>query len=150
MHVAVNPIALPISGGKDKDGKPIDWHNVNETKLQKLREQMEDPANKLDITDDLRIKGDVKDQIYEIKKGICEALIKEDFEINKEIRQLRDNKVDMLQIQSEDQEINLKGISMTSVMVYLNEVVHSNEDITKMSHLANPGQAIVDYINQEM
>jgi hypothetical protein len=56
----------------------------------------------------------------------------------------------MDQLQSENQEINIKGISYTSVMVYVNEVVLSKEDINKMSHLANPGQAIVDYIDQEM
>jgi hypothetical protein len=150
MHVGVNPIPLTIGAAKAKDGKPIKWDDLNDAMLQKLREQMEDPANKLDITDDLRIKGDVKDQIHEIKKNICEALIKEDKEINKEIRQLRDNKVDMEQLQSENQEINIKGISYTSVMVYVNEVVLSKEDINKMSHLANPGQAIVDYIDQEM
>ena len=58
----------------------------------------------------------------------------------------------MGQIQSEDEEIELKGISMTCIMVYLNEIhlVDKDADSSKMSHKANPGQALVNYINQEM
>lgn len=42
---------------------------------------------------------------------------------------------------------------MTSILVYLNEIalVKDKElDSSKMSHLANPGKAIVDFINAEM
>ena len=39
---------------------------------------MEDPANKLNIDADLKIKGDIKDQIDTIQKGICKALLEED------------------------------------------------------------------------
>ena len=56
---------------------------------------MEDPANKLNINDELRIKDDIKDQIYKIKKNICNAIIEEDKSINLEIRQLYDNKITM-------------------------------------------------------
>lgn len=56
---------------------------------------MEDPANKLNIDDELRIKDDIKDQIYKIKKNICNAIIEEDKSINLEIRQLYDNKITM-------------------------------------------------------
>jgi hypothetical protein len=36
-------------------------------------------------------------------------------------------------------------------MVYLNEVAtNPNEDRELMSHLENPGQAIVDFLNEEM
>jgi len=82
--LAVNPILL-----NSEDEK------VNDAKLLKLREQMEDPANKLNIDDELRIKDDIKDQIYKIKKNICNAIIEEDKSINLEIRQLYDNKVTM-------------------------------------------------------
>lgn len=84
MMLAVNPILL-----NSEDEK------VNDAKLLKLREQMEDPANKLNIDDELRIKDDIKDQIYKIKKNICNAIIEEDKSINLEIRQLYDNKVTM-------------------------------------------------------
>ena len=84
MMLAVNPILL-----NSEDEK------VNDAKLLKLREQMEDPANKLNIDDELRIKDDIKDQIYKIKKNICNAIIEEDKSINLEIRQLYDNKITM-------------------------------------------------------
>ena len=84
MMLAVNPILL-----NSEDQK------VNDAKLLKLREQMEDPANKLNIDDELRIKDDIKDQIYKIKKNICNAIIEEDKSINLEIRQLYDNKITM-------------------------------------------------------
>lgn len=84
MMLAVNPILL-----NSEDEK------VNDAKLLKLREQMEDPANKLNINDELRIKDDIKDQIYKIKKNICNAIIEEDKSINLEIRQLYDNKITM-------------------------------------------------------
>ena len=47
---------------------------------------MEDPANKLDISEDLLIQGDIKDKIYKIKKNICNALLEEEKSINKEIK----------------------------------------------------------------
>ena len=84
MMLGVNPILL-----NSEDQK------VNDAKLLKLREQMEDPANKLNIDDELRIKDDIKDQIYKIKKNICNAIIEEDKSINLEIRQLYDNKITM-------------------------------------------------------
>ena len=104
---------------------------------------MEDPANKLNIDTDLKIKGDIKDQIDTIQKGICKALLEEDKSINKEIKQLIDNKITMDDIQSVNEEIELNGISKTSIMVYLNEIglidKDADVDSSKMSHKAFPG-----------
>jgi len=47
----------------------------------------------------------------------------------------------------------LAGISLTSILVYLNEIglVKEDEaDSSKMSHKANPGGSIVEFINNEM
>lgn len=109
---------------------------------------MEDPANKLKIDKNLRIEGDIKDQIYNKMNEICIALLEEEKSINTEIRQLSDNKITMDQIQSEDEEIELNGISQTSILVYLNEIglLEHDADSSKMSHKAFPGNAIVNYI----
>ena len=40
-------------------------------KIFKLRQIMEDPANKLEMDIDLRIVGDVKFKIIEMKESIC-------------------------------------------------------------------------------
>ena len=98
---------------------------------------MEDPANKLNMTQNLTIEGDVKEQVYKLKKKICEDLIREEISINKEIRYLEESKISMDQIQSEDEEIQLGGISLTSIMVYLNEIEQideKNRDSSQMSH----------------
>ena len=109
---------------------------------------MEDPANKLNIDRELRIKGDNKEQIYKIKDDICRALIAEDKVIIKEIRQLEDNKVNMDEIESE--EIELDGISFTSILVYLNEIQKANANPDEMSHKHKPGNAIVQFIDENM
>lgn len=53
------------------DLNPIVLHELDKTgiekKLYKLREVMEDPANKLNISNELKILGDNKEQIYFIK-----------------------------------------------------------------------------------
>ena len=40
-------------------------------KIFKLRQIMEDPANKLEMDNDLKIVGDVKFKIIEMKETIC-------------------------------------------------------------------------------
>jgi len=75
MLLSVNPILLNNEN-----------EAINEAKLQKLREQMEDPANYLNMTLDLTIKDDIKDKVYKIKNNICKALLSEDISIKTEIR----------------------------------------------------------------
>jgi hypothetical protein len=107
---------------------------------------MEDPANQLKITDELLIKDDIKDKILKLKKSICDSILVEDHAINTEIRSLEDNKITMAQLQSEDEDVEIKGISMTSILVYINEIEQidpDNADSSKMSHKAFPGKAIV-------
>jgi len=72
-----------------------DEPKVNEEKLFKLRNFMEDPSNQLKISPELRIEGDNRDQIYEIKNNICKAILLEDKAINVEISELDGNKVTM-------------------------------------------------------
>ena len=54
---------------------------------------MEDPAYLLKIDEELRIKDDIKDQIFKITKDICKALEREEHLINREIQQLVENKI---------------------------------------------------------
>ena len=63
-----------------------------------LRNNMEDPANKLNISPNLTIVGDIRAQIYGIKNKICKSILAEDKCIMKEIKELDDNKVTMEQI----------------------------------------------------
>jgi hypothetical protein len=51
--------------------------------------------------------------------------------------------------QIEEDEIQMNGISYTSILVYLNETLNQT-DITKMSHKAGPATAIVDFIHEQM
>ena len=62
-------------------------------KLYNLRELMEDPANKLNINNELFIEGENKDQIYWIKDQICKNLKTEEAAINAEVKHLKDHKV---------------------------------------------------------
>ena len=54
---------------------------------------MEDPTNILQISADLLIEGDNKEQIYEIKNKICNSILAEDKSIMKEIKELDNNNV---------------------------------------------------------
>ena len=65
-----------------------------------------------------------------------------------EIKQLDDNKVTQEQI--ENAEVQLSGISYTSILVYLNEIKNPNIELKDQSHKYSPGQAIVDYIKSEL
>jgi hypothetical protein len=91
---------------------------------------MEDPANKIDMDNDLRITGDNKFKILEIKERICKALIDEEHTINEEIKIMKTHKLSKEEIQS--QEVEIEGISYTSLIVYLNE--SSLENASDMSH----------------
>jgi hypothetical protein len=61
---------------------------------------MEDPANKLEMDEELRIVGDVKFRIIEMKENICKALIDEEYTINEEIRNMKTHKLSKEEIQS--------------------------------------------------
>ena len=68
---------------------------------------------------------DNRAQIFEIKEKICRALNEEEKSINSEIKELRDHKVTIHQI--EKGELQLNGISYTSTLVYLNETTPETE-----------------------
>jgi len=59
---------------------------------------MEDPANKLDMDNELRIIGDNKFTIIEMKERICKALIDEEHTINEEIRTMKAHKLNKQEI----------------------------------------------------
>jgi hypothetical protein len=109
----------------------------NEEKLYKLRNYMEDPSNKLDISPELTVRGDVKAQIDELVNSICQSILDEDKAIKLEIKQLDDNKISLDQIQN--QEVELSGISYTSILMYLNEIGDKNCTPDRMSHKFSPG-----------
>jgi hypothetical protein len=58
--------------------------------------------------------------------SICDSILAEDKSIKLEIRQLDDNKVTMDQI--ENVEVQLSGISYTSILLYLNEIKAKDVD----------------------
>lgn len=91
---------------------------------------MEDPANKLDLDEDLRIIGDNKFKIVDMKEKICKALIDEEHTINEEIRNMKLHKLTRQEIESG--EVEIEGISYTSILTYLNESKLKNE--SDMSH----------------
>ena len=105
---------------------------------------MEDPSNKLNISSELTIVGDVEAQILDLVNSICQSILDEDKAIKLEIKQLDDNKISLDQIQN--QEVELSGISYTSILMYLNEIGDKNCTPDRMSHKFSPGKAIVDCI----
>ena len=109
----------------------------NEEKLYKLRNYMEDPSNKLNISPELTVCGEVKAQVDELVNSICQSILDEDKAIKLEIRQLDDNKISLEQIQN--QEVELSGISYTSILMYLNEIGDKNCTPDRMSHKFSPG-----------
>ena len=113
MLLDLNPILM-----NDADNKN------NEEKLYKLRNYMEDPANQLKISPEMTIVGDNRAQIIGLMHSICESILEEDKSIKLEIKQLDDNKVTQDQI--ENVEIQLSGISYTSILLYLNEIKKEN------------------------
>jgi hypothetical protein len=113
MLLDLNPILM-----NDADNKN------NEEKLYKLRNNMEDPANQLKISPEMTIVGDNRAQIIGLTHSICESILEEDKSIKLEIKQLDDNKVTQDQI--ENVEIQLSGISYTSILLYLNEIKKEN------------------------
>ena len=80
--------------------------------------------------------------------SICASILAEDKSIKLEIKQLDDNKVTMDQI--ENVEVQLSGISYTSILLYLNEIKADNVDPATQSHKFSPGQAIVNFIKGEL
>ena len=102
----------------------------------------------------MTIMGDNRAQIIELMNSICQSILAEDKSIKLEIKQLDDNKVTMDQI--ENAEVELSGISYTSILLYLNEIKPASDDDkdkvdpATQSHKFSPGQAIVDYIRKEM
>jgi len=113
MLLDLNPILM-----NDADNK------INEEKLYKLRNYMEDTANQLKISPEMKIVGDNRAQIIGLMHSICESILAEDKSIKLEIKQLDDNKVTQDQI--ENVEIQLSGISYTSILLYLNEIKKDN------------------------
>ena len=113
MLLDLNPILMNIPDKK-----------VNEEKLYKLRNYMEDPANQLKISPEMTIMGDNRAQIIGLMNSICQSILAEDKSIKLEIKQLDDNKVTMDQI--ENVEVQLSGISYTSILLYLNEIKAEN------------------------
>ena len=109
----------------------------NDVKLYKLRNYMEDPSNKLNISPELTVCGEVKAQVDELVNSICQSILDEDKAIKLEIRQLDDNKISLEQIQN--QEVELSGISYTSILMYLNEIGDKNCTPDRMSHKFSPG-----------
>jgi len=73
MVLNLNPLLL--NEDIRDDAKRDEWIKG---KIFKLRQIMEDPAYKLEMDNDLRIVGDVKFKIIEMKESICKALIDEE------------------------------------------------------------------------
>ena len=67
MLCDLNPIILSTSS-----------EDEIEQRLFRLREYMEDPANKLNIDAEMRIEGDNKAQVYQITDKICKQLLQEE------------------------------------------------------------------------
>ena len=80
-----------------------------------------------------------------MKDKVCKALLEEEKAINREIKILKDHKITKEQI--EEDEIQLDGISYTSILVYLNECLDQT-DLNKMSHRAGPANAIIKFIQE--
>lgn len=75
MLLNLNPILMNDASKK-----------VNEERLYKLRNLMEDPANQLNISPDLTIQGDNKAQIINLMHSICQSILNEDKSIKAEIK----------------------------------------------------------------
>ena len=69
-------------------------------KIFKLRQIMEDPANILPMNNELRITGDNKFKIIEMKKSICKSLIDEEHTISEEIRTMKTHKLTKQDVES--------------------------------------------------
>lgn len=105
---------------------------------------MEDPANKLPMDDELKIMGDNKFKIIEMKKKICQSLIDTEQTISAEIATMKTHKLSKEDVES--QEVEIEGISYTSLMTYLNESFLEN--VSDQSHRQKPGTAIANFINK--
>ena len=112
-------------------------------KFRRWRQIFEDPAHQLDIDENLRIRGDDKAYMYQIKEMICKGLKDEEDAINKEVQSMKDCNVTQKQI--EDESLQMGGISYTSILVYLNE---DKEEIKSHEHY--PGRSICKYITEQM
>ena len=49
-----------------------------------------------------------------------------------------------------NREVELSGISYTSILLYLNEILPKDAKESEKSHRFKPGKAIVNFLNEKM